>query len=68
MNIKKNKQFGKVAVLLGGSSSEREISLKSGQAVFNALIRQGVDAVSIDVDDHILQSLQTEHYDCAFIV
>ena len=37
-------QFGKVAVLYGGTSSEREISLISGQAVWEALVRCDVDA------------------------
>ena len=40
--------FGKVAVLLGGSSAEREVSLKSGTAVLNALRRKGVDAHPFD--------------------
>ena len=40
--------FGKVAVLLGGHSAEREVSLRSGKAVLNALLRQGVDAFAID--------------------
>ena len=40
--------FGKVAVLMGGFSSEREVSLKSGDAVYQALIAQGVDACAID--------------------
>ena len=40
--------FGKVAVLLGGRSAERAISLKSGQAVLDALLRKGVDAHPFD--------------------
>ena len=36
--------FGKVAVLMGGNSAEREISLKSGEAVLAALLRQNIDA------------------------
>ena len=39
-------KFGKVAVLLGGKSGEREVSLKSGHAVLAALLRQGVDALN----------------------
>ena len=42
--------FGKVAVLMGGWSSEREVSLNSGQGVLAALQNRGVDAVGIDVD------------------
>ena len=40
--------FGKVAVLLGGRSAEREVSLQSGHAVLEALIRKGVDAYPFD--------------------
>ena len=45
------KDFGKVAVLLGGESGEREVSLLSGQAVLNALRRQGVAAEAFDPRD-----------------
>jgi D-alanine-D-alanine ligase len=41
-------EFGRVAVLLGGTSSEREVSLDSGRNVLEALTRQGVDAVAVD--------------------
>ncbi|MDH5729534.1 MAG: D-alanine--D-alanine ligase, partial [Gammaproteobacteria bacterium] len=52
------KLFGKVAVLLGGKSAEREISLLSGDAVLQALKRQGVDAHALDVGDDVLERLQ----------
>ena len=42
------KKFGKVGVLFGGKSGEREVSIKSGSAVLAALKRQGVDAVAFD--------------------
>jgi D-alanine-D-alanine ligase len=42
-------RFGRVAVLMGGWSAEREVSLASGQAVFEALAGQGIDAVAIDL-------------------
>ena len=60
-------EFGKVAVLMGGKAAEREISLRSGQAVTDALIRQGIDAVACDVStiDELNQIAQT--YDRAFI-
>ena len=51
------KQFGKVAVLLGGTSGEREVSLKSGTAVLVALQRQGVDAHSFDPAERNLSEL-----------
>lgn len=49
--------FGKVAVLMGGWSAEREVSLKSGQAVLQALKNRGVDAHGIDVDRHVCEKL-----------
>lgn len=51
------KQFGKVAVLLGGKSGEREVSLKSGNAVLTALQRQGVDAHAFDPAERSLSEL-----------
>lgn len=53
----KGQDLGKVAVLYGGLSSERPISLKSGKAVFDALIRQGCDAELIDVDAGFIEIL-----------
>lgn len=57
--------FGKVAVLLGGRSAEREVSLKSGNAVLAALKRSGVDAYAFDPSEHPLHDL--EIYDRVFI-
>jgi D-alanine-D-alanine ligase len=51
------RQFGKVAVLLGGTSGEREVSLNSGTAVLAALIRQGVDAHAFDPAERNLSEL-----------
>jgi D-alanine-D-alanine ligase len=60
--------FGRVAVLFGGKSAERAISLKSGAAVLAALQAAGVDAFGIDVGDDLLQRLASEKIDRAFIV
>jgi len=60
--------FGRVAVLFGGKSAEREVSLKSGNAVLQALQSAGVDAFGIDVGDDLLQRLTSEQIDRAFIV
>ena len=60
-------QFGKVAVLMGGSSAEREVSLRSGQAVLNALSEQGVDAFAFDPAERNLFDLKSLHTDRAFI-
>ncbi len=58
------KKFGKVAVLFGGKSDEREVSLKSGAAVLAALKRKGVDAHALDPAEHPLHDL--ESFDRAF--
>ena len=63
----KMKNFGKVAVLFGGKSAEREVSLKSGAAVLAALQRSGVDAHGFDPATQNLMALRDEGYDCAFI-
>ena len=60
-------QFGKVAVLMGGLSAEREISLHSGQAVLTALKNKGVDAHGVDVDENIITKLGSGNYQRAFI-
>ena len=57
---------GKVAVLLGGRSAEREISLISGRAVLEALVRRGVDAHAFDPAERPLEQLRG--FDRAFIV
>ena len=51
-------RFGKVAVLMGGWSAEREVSLKSGAAVLQGLLNKGVDAQGIDVDRNIVEKLE----------
>ena len=58
--------FGKVAVLAGGFSSEREISLDSGRAILAALRAQGVDAHAFDPKETPLGELKTQGFDCAF--
>lgn len=62
------KAFGKVAVLFGGTSAEREISLISGNAVLAALKSRGVDAVGIDVGPGIIRELENLSPDRVFIV
>lgn len=51
------KLCGKVAVLLGGTSAEREVSLKSGNAVYAGLIEAGVDAFKVDIGDQVLEQI-----------
>ncbi len=59
--------FGRVAVLMGGTSGERAVSLKSGAAVLAALQRRGVDAVGMDVGGNVLAQLLPERFDRVFI-
>ena len=59
--------FGKVAVLLGGKSAEREVSLKSGSMVLNALRSRGVDALPFDPAERGLDALIGERFERAFI-
>ncbi|OYY73451.1 MAG: D-alanine--D-alanine ligase [Gammaproteobacteria bacterium 28-57-27] len=59
--------FGRVAVLLGGTSAEREVSLKSGRAVLEALLSKGVDAHAVDACVHVVEHLKAGGYDRAFI-
>src|SRR3974390_2981748 len=56
------REFGRVAVLLGGDSSEREISLLSGNAVLEALNKRGVDAHAFDPRERALAQLLTERF------
>lgn len=60
-------KYGKVAVLLGGRSAEREVSLKSGSAVLAALLRSGVDAHPFDPAVQSLQALSDDGFERVFI-
>lgn len=65
--------FGRVAVIYGGNSSEREVSLKSGAAVLSGLHRAGVDAFGIDLYGESaalepLRQLQEDSFDRAFLI
>jgi D-alanine-D-alanine ligase len=60
--------FGKVAVLFGGRSAEREVSLKSGAAVLAALLKSGVDAHAFDPAQRDLSELKKEKFDRVFII
>ena len=59
--------FGKVAVLMGGQSAEREISLMSGQGVLQALRAQGVDAHAFDPAERDLAELKKDGFARCFI-
>jgi len=70
-NSKLPTQFGKIGVLVGGPSSEREISLKSGKAVFTALKDAGLDVSAIDIItdgvEENIRLIKSHNIDCAFI-
>ena len=59
---------GRVAVLMGGNSAEREVSLKSGKAVHQALLAAGVDAIPLDLNGDDLQQLSELDVDRVFNV
>lgn len=61
------KDFGKVAVLMGGNSAEREVSLMSGTGVLNALRAKGVDAYAFDPAQRPITDLKAEGYARCFI-
>lgn len=66
LRIKQAADFGKVAVLMGGTAAEREVSLRSGQAVFAALKNKGIDAVAIDVTASPIDALNQGQFDRVF--
>ena len=68
MEINNAAQFGRVAVLMGGTAAERDISLVSGQAVLDALLKQGVDAFGVDVGSNIVKQLSDQSFDRVFNV
>ena len=61
------KQYGKVAVMMGGTSAEREVSLMSGGGVLKALQSQGVDAHAFDPAEKPLSALKDEGFERVFI-
>lgn len=63
----RREQYGKVAVLMGGNSAERVVSLETGRAVFEALIRQGVDAIAIDARENVVNDLVNGGFNRVFI-
>ena len=60
--------FGRVAVLMGGTAAERDISLQSGQAVFQALQNNGVDVIAIDLGTQAAATLVQHDFDRAFVI
>jgi D-alanine-D-alanine ligase len=67
MRVTDARAFGRVAVLTGGTSAEREISLLTGKAVLAALLERGVDARPLDPQCDSLTRLSPEHFDRVWI-
>ena len=57
---------GRVAVLMGGSSAEREVSLRSGSFVLQALQDAGVDAFGVDINENVVNQVQSLEADRVF--
>jgi D-alanine-D-alanine ligase len=57
----------RIGVLMGGSSSERDVSLRTGQAVHQSLLRRGYDAVALDVTDRLPHDLMEQEIAVAFL-
>lgn len=57
----------RIGVLMGGQSAEREVSLRTGQAVHQALLRRGYDSMAIDVDRSIVEQLRDYKIEMAFV-
>jgi len=71
MAVNSTTNFGRIGVLMGGPSAEREISLKSGKAVYEALKQSGLEAVAIDVatdtKEEIINLIKSHNINCAFL-
>ncbi len=66
LSVGQAKDFGRVAVLMGGSAAEREISLKSGMAVYESLKKQGLDVLAVDVKADPIGTLSDLEIDRVF--
>jgi len=71
MEIKNLKQLGRIGVLMGGPSTEREVSLKSGKAVLESLKSADVEVIGIDIttdsQEENFRLLKSKNIDCAFL-
>jgi len=71
INPKVIKNYGRIGVLMGGPSSEREISLKSGKAVYESLKGEDLDVVAIDITtegrEENISLIRSHNIDCAFL-
>lgn len=65
---KRSDRFGKVAVVMGGWSAERDVSLMSGQCVLDGLLAAGVDAHAVDASTNLVAELSAREFDRAFLI
>ncbi|MFH1347360.1 MAG: D-alanine--D-alanine ligase [Candidatus Margulisiibacteriota bacterium] len=63
----KNLKENKICVLMGGRSGERDVSLRSGQRVFDSLQKQGFNVVSMDLEDNLIVKLKQEKVEVVYI-
>lgn len=63
-----HQKYGKVAIMFGGSSAEREVSLNSGEAVLNALLKAGIDAHKFDPSEQPITDLKAQNFDRVVIM
>lgn len=61
------KPYGRIGVLYGGVSAEREVSLSSGRAVIDACRQLGIDVVDVEINDDVIKCIQKASIDTAFI-
>ena len=66
VKINNAEDFGRVAVVMGGSAAERNVSLNSGNAVFQALQRQKINVIALDIADNPIAVLQNAQIDRVF--
>jgi D-alanine-D-alanine ligase len=64
--VSKPEEFGRVAVMMGGSAAERAVSLRSGAAVYHALKQKGIDVIAIDVTGSPIDALADHKIDRVF--
>ncbi|MGH1484777.1 MAG: D-alanine--D-alanine ligase [Cellvibrionaceae bacterium] len=60
-------EYGRIGVLYGGVSAEREVSLESGRAVIAACRNLGIDVVDVEINDDVINTIQKANIDTAFI-
>lgn len=63
-----NNKYGKVAVIMGGDTTEREVSFMSGKAILASLLKSGIDAIAFDPAEEPIENLKKYNIDTAFVI